>query len=91
MMFPSAQPANTVVNVTSGNNGIFTVTSPRQFKYVVYAGANLLTGAEYHVDTGGTVDGGIWENSVYNGGSYSYSNDCGNFIAGNTVTFYNVP
>ena len=91
VMFPSAQPANTAVNVASGNNGIFTVTSPRSFKYVVYTGPNLLLNAEYRVNTGGTPDGGAWENYVYNGGSYSGGTDCGSFTAGNPVTFYTVP
>ena len=87
MMFNNSQSAGTIVNVTSGANNIFTMTSPRNFKYVVYAGPNLLTGAEYNVSYGGTADGE--QNYVYSG-AYSGGTDGGSFTAGNTVTFYTV-
>lgn len=89
LMFPSAQQGGTLVNVSSGNNGVFTMTSPRSFKYVVYTGPDLLTNAEYSVDYGGSCDGSE-ERYVYFGGSYTYETDGGSFTAGNTVTFYTV-
>ena len=90
LMFPNAQQGGTIVNVTSGGNGVFTMTSPRQFKYAVYAGPDLLTNAEYAVSYGGSCDGDS-ERYVYYGGSYSGGTDGGSFTAGNTVTFYTVP
>ena len=90
MMFKQAQAANTVVRVTSGANEIFTMTSPRNFKYVVYTGPNLLTNAEYNVSYGGTPDVAS-ENYVYYNANYTGGTDGGSFTAGNTVTFYTVP
>ncbi|MBR4200753.1 MAG: carbohydrate-binding domain-containing protein [Oscillospiraceae bacterium] len=90
LMFPNTQQAGTIVNVVSGGNGIFTMTSPRQFKYAVYAGPDLLSNAEYSVSYGGSCDGNP-ERYVYFGGSYSGGTDGGSFTAGNTVTFYTVP
>lgn len=89
LMFPSAQQGGTLVHVESGNNGVFTMTSPRGFKYVVYTGPDLLTNAEYSVDYGGSCDGSE-ARYVYSGGSYFYETDGGSFTAGNTVTFYTV-
>lgn len=88
LMFPTAQQGGTLVNVSSGNNGVFTMTSPRGFKYVVYTGPDLLTNAEYSVDYGGSCDGSS-ERYVYSG-SYTFEKDGGSFTAGNNVTFYTV-
>ena len=87
-MFANSQPAGTLVNVSSGNSGIFTMTSPNNFKYVVYSGRELLLNAEYSVDYGGTSDGS-GEHYVYYG-SYTPATDGGTFTAGNPVTFYTV-
>ena len=88
LMFANSQPAGTLVNVSSGNSGIFTMTSPNNFKYVVYSGPELLLNAEYSVDYGGTSDGS-GEHYVYYG-SYTPATDGGTFTAGNPVTFYTV-
>lgn len=89
LMFPNAQQGGTLVHVESGSNGVFTMTSPRGFKYVVYTGPDLITNAEYSVDYGGSCDGSE-ARYVYSGGSYFYETDGGSFTAGNTVTFYTV-
>ena len=89
LMFANSQPAGTLVNVTSGGNGIFTVSSPNNFKYVVYSGPELLLNAEYSVDYGGSTDG-TGDHYVYFGGSYTSGKDGGTFTAGNPVTFYTV-
>lgn len=88
LMFANSQPAGTLVNVSSGNSGIFTMTSPNNFKYVVYSGPELLLNAEYSVDYGGTSDGSGERYLYY--GSYTPATDGGKFTADNPVTFYTV-
>lgn len=89
LMFANAQPAGSLVNVTSGNNGVFTMTSPNNYKYVIYSGPELLMNAEYSVNYGGSTDGN-GDHFVYYGGSYTPGKDGGSFTAGNAVTFYTV-
>jgi hypothetical protein len=90
MMFPSSQPAESLVNVSIGGSTLFTMTSPRNYKYVVYAGPDLLTNGEYAVSYGGTADGGSFDKYIYRGGSYSGGTDGGTFTADNTVKIYTV-
>ena len=90
MMFPNSQPAETLVNVSIGGSTLFTMTSPRNFKYVVYAGPDLLTNGEYAVSYGGTAEGGSFDKYIYRGGSYSGGKDGGSFTADNTVKIYTV-
>ncbi|MBR5363391.1 MAG: carbohydrate-binding domain-containing protein [Oscillospiraceae bacterium] len=89
LMFANSQPAGSLVNVTSGNNGIFTMTSPNNYKYVVYSGPELLLNAEYAVNYGGSTDGS-GDHYVYFGGTYTPDKDGGTFTAGNPVTFYTI-
>ena len=86
LTFANAQPANTAVNVTSGGNQIFTLSSPNSFKTVMYAGGNLLKNASYNVTYGATVTGAV----NYVGGTVSGGTDGGSFTAGNTVTIHNI-
>ena len=90
IVFPNSQPAESIVNVTSGGNTLFTMTSPRNYKYVLYSGPNLLPNGEYSVSYGGTVSGGSGDRYVYSGGSYSGGTDGGSFTAGDTVTVHTV-
>lgn len=89
LMFANSQPAGTLVNVTSGGNGIFTMSSPNNFRYVIYSGPELLLNAEYNVNYGGSTDGS-GDHYVYFGGSYTDGTDGGNFTAGNPVTIYKI-
>ncbi|MBR5371081.1 MAG: carbohydrate-binding domain-containing protein [Oscillospiraceae bacterium] len=88
IVFPNIQTGGTCVNVTRGSNEVFTMTSPRQFKYVVYSGPNLLKNAEYSVSYGGTVSDK--SKTVCTGQGYSGGTDGGKFTAGETITFYTV-
>ncbi len=87
--FAAAQPAGTLVNVSSGGSGIFTMSSPNQFKYVLYTGPELQLNAEYNVNYGGSTDG-AGDHYVYFGGSYVGGTDAGSFIAENPLSIYNV-
>ncbi len=89
VMFANAQPAGTLVNVSSDGNGIFTMSSPNRFKYVVYTGPELLLNAEYNVNYGGSTDG-IGDHYVYFGGSYTDGTDGGSFIADNPISVYTI-
>ena len=88
IVFPNIQSGGTCVNVTRGSNEVFTMTSPRQFKYVVYSGPNLLKNAEYSVSYGGTVSDK--SKTVCTGQGYSGGTDGGKVTAGETITFYTV-
>ncbi len=77
LTFPEAQPENSIVNVMRGSSTVFTMTSPRSYKYVLYSGPSLLSGAEYKISYGGTVSGGTTKNYVTTGGTYSGGTDGG--------------
>ena len=71
LTFANAQAANSAVQVTSGGNPIFGITSPHPYNSVFYAGPNLLSNATYTVKYGGSISGGSTKNYVTSGGSYS--------------------
>ena len=87
-VFSQQQQGGTLVNFASGGSGILTMTSPRTFKYVVYAGDNLSSGAEYTVSYGGTSDASPEHYTYY--GTYSGGTDGGSFTLDGNVFFYNV-
>lgn len=60
-MFSATQPQNTMVQFTSGGKTIASLTSPRSFRYALYAGDNLTANADYGVRYGET-DGGSFRN-----------------------------
>ena len=84
--FANPQNADSAVNVTSGGNTLFTMSSPNSYKYVLYSGPNLLPNGEYTVSYGGTGSGG--DHYIYS--DYSGGTDGGTFTAGNTVTVHSV-
>ena len=61
-IFSATQPAETPVRFISGGAEIAAFTSPRTFKYALYAGANLAVGKEYSVEYGSS-NGGIFTSS----------------------------
>lgn len=85
LTFANAQSANSIVNVMRGSSTVFTMTSPRGYKYVLYSGPSLLSGAEYKVSYGGTVSGGTTLNYVTTGGSYSGGSDGGTIPSSETT------
>ena len=87
-VFSQQQQGGTLVNFASGSNAVLTMTSPRTFKYVVYAGDNLTSGAEYTVSYGGTSDAEPDHYTYY--GTYSGGTDGGSFTLDGNVFFYNV-
>lgn len=89
-VFPMTQGSNTVVQFACGGSPIATFTSPRNFKYAVYAGGNLNVNTEYTVSYGGTVSGGSTEHFVTQGGAYSGGADGGKLFTDSMVTFYHV-
>ena len=89
IVFTNPQQGGTCVSVNRGSNEVFTMSSPRQFKYVVYSGPNLLKNAEYSVSYGGTVSGDK-SKAVCTGQGYSGGTDGGSFTCGETITFYSI-
>ena len=87
-VFSQQQQGGTLVNFASGSNAVLTMTSPRTFKYVVYAGDNLSSGTEYTVSYGGTSDAEPDHYTYY--GTYSGGTDGGSFTLDGNVFFYNV-
>lgn len=86
IVFANAQAADSAVNVTSGGNTLFTMSSPNAYKYVLYSGPNLLPNGTYQVSYGGTASGG--DHYIYS--DYSGGTDGGSFTAGATVTIHQV-
>ena len=86
IVFSNAQAGESAVNVKSGGNTLFTMSSPNSYKYVLYSGPNLLPNGEYQVSYGGTGSGG--DHYIYS--DYSGGTDGGTFTAGNTVTVHTV-
>ena len=58
-VFSATQPGNTQVRFTCGGTETASFTSPRTFKYALYAGSNLSLGKEYAV-TYGDSNGGTF-------------------------------
>ena len=89
IVFANPQQGGSCVSVNRGSNEVFTMSSPHQFKYVVYSGPNLLKNAEYSVSYGGTVSGDR-SKAVCTGQGYTGGTDGGSFTCGETITFYSV-
>ena len=90
LVFSNPQPANSPVTLKRGSAEVFTMTSPRGYKYVVHTGPNLLNNAEYSIVYGGTLSGGKTVNYVTTGGSISGGTDGGTFTASEKVTFHTI-
>ena len=86
IVFSNPQAADSAMNVTSGGNTLFTMSSPNSYKYVLYSGPNLLPNGNYTVSYGGTASGG--DHYAYS--DYSCGTDGGSFTAGDTVTIHSV-
>ncbi len=88
-VFATAQTANSPVRFLCGGKPLFTATSPRSFKYVVYGGDGL-TGSDYSIQYGGSLSGGSTTNYITSGGTYSGGTTTPVFDATGTVSFYPV-
>lgn len=88
--FSSQQNGNTLVRVENGSNTVFTLTSPRVFKSVLYASPQLKANASYTVSYGGSVSGGATKNYVTSGGSWSGGTDGGSFTASSKITMHSI-
>lgn len=76
---------NRAVNIKADGKDVVTITSPNNFRYVVFGGANLTTNGEYSVSAGGAI-GGTTTNFIGTAGDYSGGNDYFTFAASGTVT-----
>ena len=77
--FASALSANMLTRIASGSSPLFTLSSPRAYKTVLYSGSGLREGASYTVSTGGMVSGGNTADYVTTGGTYSGGTDRGTY------------
>ncbi len=76
---------NRAVNVKADGKDILTMTSPNNFKYVVFGGAGLTSAGTYSVSAGGTLTGTA-TNYIAAPGAYSGGNAYVDFAASGTVT-----
>lgn len=89
-VFTQPKSGGTMVQFAGGGNTVAAFTSPRGFKYALYAGGNLTQNTDYTVSYGGSVSGGSEENYVTYGGTYSGGTDGGTFNAGSSVTMHSI-
>ncbi len=76
---------NRAVNIKADGKDVVTITSPNNFRYVVFGGAGLTTSGEYSVSAGGAI-GGTTTNFIGTPGDYSGGNDYFTFAASGMVT-----
>lgn len=88
--FASALSANMLIRIASGSSPLFTLSSPRAYKTVLYSGSGLREGASYTVSTGGMVSGGSTADYVTTGGTYSGGTDRGTYKTTGRVSSFSV-
>lgn len=88
--FTSALSANMLTRVASGSSPLFTLSSPRAYKTVLYSGSGLREGASYTISTGGMVSGGSTADYVTTGGTYSGGTDRGTYKTTGRVSSFSV-
>ena len=76
---------NRAVNVRADGKDVLTITSPNNFRYVVFGGAGLTTEGSYSVSAGGTMEGAA-TNYIGTAGNYSGGNAYFDFAASGVVT-----
>ncbi len=76
---------NRAVNVKADGKDILTMTSPNNFKYVVFGGAGLTNAGSYSVSAGGSITGTA-TNYIAAPGAYSGGNAYIDFAASGIVT-----
>lgn len=87
--FTNMYGPNRAVNITADGTAVATLTSPNNWRYVVYGGAGLTTSGEYSVSAGGTI-GGTTTNYVAAPGDYTGGNTSAAFASAGVVTFVTV-
>lgn len=88
--FTSTLSANMLTRIASGSSPLFTLSSPRAYKTVLYSGSGLREGASYTVSTGGMVSGGSTADYVTTGGTYSGGTDRGTYKTTGRVSSFSV-
>lgn len=88
--FASALSANMLTRIASGSSPLFTLSSPRAYKTVLYSGSGLREGASYTISTGGMVSGGNTADYVTTGGTYSGGTDRGTYKTTGRVSTFSV-
>lgn len=87
--FTNLYGPNRAVNITADGNPVLCMTSPNNFRYVVYGGEGLTATGEYSVSAGGTISG-TTTNYVGSAGDYSGGSAYHTFSSTGTVTYINV-
>ncbi len=88
MNFVANRKAGALCHLTADGKPVFTMTSPRDYRFVVYGGAGLTASGQYAVSTGGSSSGGNTNNYVTVGGSYSGGTAPQSFASTGKITFY---
>lgn len=82
--------SNRAVNVRAGGKDVLSITSPNNFRYVVFGGTGLTTTGTYSVSAGGTLTGSV-NHYLATPGAYQGGNAYVDFAASGTVTKANIP
>lgn len=88
MNFLTTRKAGELCHLTADGKPVFTMTSPRDYRFVVYGGAGLTASGQYAVSTGGSSSGGNTSNYVTTGGSYSGGTAPQAFASTGKITFF---
>lgn len=89
--FSTSQAANTRTSITSNNQNILTMSSPRDHSMILYSAPGIISGASYSIYTNGSVSGGTVLNSYATvGGSYSGGTKLGAYAASGRVSYFTI-
>lgn len=89
--FSTSQAANTRTSITSNNQNILTMSSPRDHSMILYSAPGIISGASYSIYTNGSVSGGTVLNSYATvGGSYSGGTKLGAYAASGRVSYFKI-
>lgn len=89
--FSTSQAANTRTSITSNNQNILTMSSPRDHSMILYSAPGIVSGSSYSIYTNGSISGGTVLNSYATvGGAYSGGTKLGAYAASGRVSYFKI-
>lgn len=89
--YARVQSANTLARIQSNYQNILTMTSPHDYRMVVFSTPSLSAGLSYSVFSGGSVTGGTTDQYVTSGGTYADGTRLTTFSATGRVSRIAIP
>lgn len=88
--FSNLLDANRAVNVKANGKDVLSITSPNQFRYVVFGGSGLTTTGTYSVSVGGSLTGSV-THYLATPGAYQGGNAYVDFATNGIITKATIP